>query len=266
MKRSLSSLITDTNVREFNALEIEVKLIKESSSQARTEFNDSKLNELTESIRKNGVLQPLIVQEVTGDQYELIAGERRLRASKLAGLERIPCLVKDVSSRDAAVIGLVENIQRDQLNAIDESTGFQHLVETYNLESKEIALLVGKSRSYVSNSLRLSKLSLKVISSLKSGEVTMGQIRPLINLPNSLQEKILDEIKLLRLSSRQVEDKVRSIHTSDPSTDEMTIFYKNYFEDKTGSKAIVQNKKDKFKVILNFNSSKALKEFVEKIN
>ena len=148
----------------------------------------------------------------------------------MACLERIPCLVKDVSSRDAAVIGLVENIQRDQLNAIDESTGFQHLVETYNLESKEIALLVGKSRSYVSNSLRLSKLSLKVISSLKSGEVTMGQIRPLINLPNSLQEKILDEIKLLRLSSRQVEDKVRSIHTSDPSTDEMTIFYKNYFE------------------------------------
>jgi ParB-like chromosome segregation protein Spo0J len=110
MKRSLSSLITDTNVREFNALEIETKLIKESTSQARTEFNDSKLNELTESIRKNGILQPLIVQELSGNNYELIAGERRLRASKLAGLEKIPCLVKDVSSRDAAVIGLVEKI------------------------------------------------------------------------------------------------------------------------------------------------------------
>lgn len=183
MKRSLSSLITDTNVREFNALEIETKLIKESTSQARTEFNDLKLNELTESIRKNGILQPLIVQELAGNQYELIAGERRLRASKLAGLEKIPCLVKDVSSRDAAVIGLVENIQRAQLNAIDESAGFNHLVETYNLESKEIALLVGKSRSYVANSLRLSKLSQKVISSLKADDVTMGQIRPLINLP-----------------------------------------------------------------------------------
>ena len=160
----------------------------------------------------------------------------------------------------------MENIQRDQLNAIDESTGFKHLVETYNLESKEIAILVGKSRSYVANSLRLSKLSLKVITSLKSGEVTMGQIRPLINLPETRQEEILEEIKLLGLSSRQVEDKVRSINTTDPSSDEIAIYYKNYFEDKTGSKAEVQNKKNKFKVILNFNSSESLKEFVEKIN
>ena len=177
MKRSLSSLITDTNVREFNAFEIEITSIKESPSQARTEFDESKLGELTESIRKNGILQPLIVQEVDTGKYELIAGERRLRASKLAGLIKVPCLVKDISSRDAAVIGLVENIQRAQLNAIDESSGFKHLMETYSLESKEIALLVGKSRSYVSNSLRLSKLSEKVITALKSNTVTMGQDR-----------------------------------------------------------------------------------------
>jgi len=138
MKRSLSSLITDTNVREFNALEIEVKSIKESSSQARTEFNDSKLNELTESIRKNGILQPLIVQQTGVNQYELIAGERRLRASKLVGLEKIPCLVKDVSARDAAVIGLVENIQRDQLNAIDESTGLNILLKHTILNQKKL--------------------------------------------------------------------------------------------------------------------------------
>jgi ParB family chromosome partitioning protein len=230
------------------------------------QFDESKLGELTESIRKNGILQPLIVQEVDTGKYELIAGERRLRASKLAGLTKVPCLVKDISSRDAAVIGLVENIQRAQLNAIDESSGFKHLMETYNLESKEIALLVGKSRSYVSNSLRLSKLSEKVITALKSNTVTMGQIRPLINLSSDLQDKILDEIKLLKLSSRQVEDKVRNLNTSDPSSDEAIRFYKNFFEDKTGSKAEVQTKKDKFKVVLNFNSSEALKAFVEKLN
>ena len=139
-------------------------------------------------------------------------------------------------------------------------------METYNLESKEIALLVGKSRSYVSNSLRLSKLSEKVIAALKSNTVTMGQIRPLINLSSELQDKILDEIKLLKLSSRQVEDKVRNLNTSDPSSDEAIRFYKNFFEDKTGSKAEVQTKKDKFKVVLNFNSSEALKTFVEKLN
>ena len=136
MKRSLSSLITDTNVREFKAIEIKIESIQESSSQARTEFDDIKLDELADSIRKNGILQPLIVQEIGENQYELIAGERRLRASKLANLQKIPCLIKDVSSRDAAVIGLVENIQRAQLNAIDESIGFKHLSEKHNLDPK----------------------------------------------------------------------------------------------------------------------------------
>ncbi len=152
------------------------------------------------------------------------------------------------------------------MNAIDESVGFKHLVDTYNLESKEIALLVGKSRSYVANSLRLSKLSQKVISSLKADDVTMGQIRPLINLPINIQEKILDEIILLKLSSRQVEEKVRNINSSEPSSDETSVYYKNYFEDKIGSKVEVQSRRGKFKVILNFNSSEALKTFVEKIN
>jgi len=96
--------------------------------------------------------------------------------------------------------------------------------------------------------------------------VTMGQIRPLINLPINIQEKILDEIILLKLSSRQVEDKVRNINSSEPSSDETSVYYKNYFEDKIGSKVEVQSRKGKFKVILNFNSSEALKTFVEKIN
>ncbi len=266
MKRSLSTLITDTNVREFKAIEINIVNIKESSSQARTEFDDSKLEELADSIRKNGILQPLIVQEISNDKYELIAGERRLRASKLANLDKIPCLVRDVSSRDAAVIGLVENIQRAQLNAVDESIGFKDLSEKHNLDPKEIGLLVGKSRSYVSNSLRLSKLSEKVISALKSNEVSLGQVRPLINLPNDLQEKILDEIIHLNLSSRQVENKIRDLNSSETSSDETTLFYKNYFEDKTGSKVEVQYRKGKYKVVLNFTSPDAIKDFVEKIN
>ncbi len=266
MKRSLSSLITDTNVREFKAIEIKIESIQESSSQARTEFDDIKLDELADSIRKNGILQPLIVQEISENQYELIAGERRLRASKLANLQKIPCLIKDVSSRDAAVIGLVENIQRAQLNAIDESIGFKHLSEKHNLDPKEIGLLVGKSRSYVSNSLRLSKLSDKAINALKSNQASLGQIRPLINLSREVQEQILDEIIHLNLSSRQVENKVRDLNSSEPSSDETTLFYKNYFEDKTGSKVEVHNKKGKFKVVLNFNSADAIKDFVEKID
>ena len=118
MKRSLSSLITDTNVREFKAIEIEISQIKKSETQARTNFDKSKLLELSHSIVKNGILQPLIVQEAGENQYRLIAGERRLRAAKEAGLKSVPCLVKDVSSREAAVIGLVENVQRKQLKIL----------------------------------------------------------------------------------------------------------------------------------------------------
>ena len=157
MKRSLSSLITDTNVREFKAIEIDLSLINRSDTQARTNFDKEKLSELSQSITKNGILQPLIVQEVGPNEYKLIAGERRLRASKEAGLKSVPCLIKDVSTRDAAVIGLVENVQRKQLNTTEEAAGYKRLIEEYNLETKDIATLVGKSRSYVSNLLRLSK-------------------------------------------------------------------------------------------------------------
>ena len=127
MKRSLSSLITDTNVREFKAIEIDISLINRSDTQARTNFDKEKLSELSQSITKNGILQPLIVQEVGPNEYKLIAGERRLRASKEAGLKSVPCLIKDVSTRDAAVIGLVENVQRKQLNTTEEAAGYKEV-------------------------------------------------------------------------------------------------------------------------------------------
>ena len=125
MKRALSSLIENTDVREFKIINIEVEKITESNTQARTYFDENKLSELTESIKKSGVLQPIIVQLLGNENYQLIAGERRLRASKAAGLKTIPCLVKDVTDKDAAVLGLVENVQRSQLNTIEEALGYK---------------------------------------------------------------------------------------------------------------------------------------------
>ena len=168
MKRSLNTLIKNTDVREFKIIDIEIQKISESKSQARTYFDPKKLDELSESIKKSGLLQPLIVQDIGKDSYQLIAGERRLRASKLAGLKTIPCLVKDVSDKEAAVLGLVENIQRSQLNTIEEALGYKSLKETYGLNAKEIGLLVGKSRSFIANLLRISNLSKTVQEALKS--------------------------------------------------------------------------------------------------
>ena len=147
MKRSLNTLIENTDVREFKVIEIEIKKISESKSQARTYFDPNKLEELSESIKKSGVLQPIIVQQVCNESYQLIAGERRLRASKSAGLKTIPCLVKDVSDKDAAVLGLVENVQRSQLNTIEEALGYKSLKETYGLSAKEIGCLLYTSPS-----------------------------------------------------------------------------------------------------------------------
>ena len=264
MKRSLSSLITDTNVREFKAVEIDISSIKKSETQARTNFDKEKLSELSQSIVKNGILQPLIVQEAGSGEYRLIAGERRLRASKEAGLKSVPCLIKDVSSRDAAVIGLVENVQRKQLNTTEEAAGYKKLIEEYNLETKDIAILVGKSRSYVSNLLRLSKLSSKVYKALQEEVVTMGQVKPIINLEEQKQDELLAEILNLKLSSRQVEERVRSITTFSKETSEELIHYKNFFEDKTGSKADIKKNNKKFKVTLNFPTENALRSFIDR--
>ncbi len=264
MKRSLSSLITDTNVREFKAVEIEISLIKKSESQARTNFDKKKISELSQSILKNGILQPLIVQEIEPNQYRLIAGERRLRASKEAGLKSVPCLIKDVSSRDAAVIGLVENIQRKQLNTTEEAAGYKKLIEEYNLETKDIATLVGKSRSYISNLLRLSKLSSRVYKSLQSEEVTMGQVKPLISLDEKKQDELLTEILHLKLSSREVEEKVRSISDQNQESSEELLHYKDFFEDKTGSKVDIKKSSSRFKVTLNFPTEEDLKAFIER--
>ena len=204
--------------------------ISENQYQPRTFFDDEKLEDLASSIKEHGIIQPLVVRETTKG-YELIAGERRLRASKMVGLEKVPCLIKDISERDAAIVGLVENIQRERLNHIDEAMGYKEISEKFNLSPEEIGLLVGKSRAHVSNILRLTNLSDTVYQALKEEKVSMGQVRPLINLEFNLQNSILNEIISLKLSSRAVEDKVRDL-SSEKISDQEVTHYKNFFEDK----------------------------------
>ena len=263
MKRSLSSLIENTDVREFKVVDIEVEKISESKTQARTYFDEKKLSELSESIKKSGVLQPIIVQLLGNDRYQLIAGERRLRASKAAGLKTIPCLVKDVTDKDAAVLGLVENVQRSQLNTIEEALGYKSLQETYGLNAKEIGLLVGKSRPFIANLLRISNLSQKVQEALKEEKISFGQARPLIVLDENLQDKLLSEIISLSLNSRQVEEKVSELNGKS-SVSEEVLHLKSNLENTLGSKVQVKKSGKSFKVNLNFQNIEALKKLVSK--
>ncbi len=265
MKRSLNSLIDTTDVREFKVVNIEILKISESKSQARTYFDPNKLEELSESIKKSGVLQPIIVQQVGNESYQLIAGERRLRASKSAGLKTIPCLVKDVSDKDAAVLGLVENVQRSQLNTIEEALGYKSLKETYGLSAKEIGLLVGKSRPFIANLLRISNLSNAVQDALKNDRVSFGQARPLIVLDHNLQDRLLSEIIRTSMNSRQVEEKVSELNGKSSLSEEV-IHAKSELENLVGSKVQIKKIGKSFKVNLNFQDFEKLKQFINNLS
>ena len=265
MKRSLSSLISNAEIREYKVENIEIENISISESQPRTYFDEKKHIELSDSIRKSGVLQPIIVQHLGEKKYKLIAGERRLRASKHIGLQEIPAPVKEVSEQDAAVIGLVENTQRSQLNTIEEALGYKSLQEKYSLNAKEISQLVGKSRPYVSNLLRISNLSIKVQNALKNNSVTFGQVRPLIILEHNLQDSILDEIINLKLTSRIVEDKVNQLQGRS-DLDEESLYIQKQLEDQLGSKVLVKKTQDGFKINLNFKNLDTVNEFLKKLS
>ncbi len=265
MKRSLSSLIGNEEVPDYKIENINIENISTSDSQPRTFFDENKQIELSESIRKSGVLQPIIVQRLGENNYQLIAGERRLRACKHIGLQEIPALVKEVSKQDAAVIGLVENTQRSQLNTIEEALGYKSLQEKYSLNAKEISQLVGKSRPYVSNLLRISNLSLKVQNALKNNSVTFGQVRPLIILDHNLQDTLLDEIINLKLTSRTVEDKVNQLQGKN-DLDEESLNIQKHLESQLGSKVSVKKNIDGYKINLNFKDLDTVNEFLKKLS
>ena len=239
-------------------------LLKRAQPKPVKSLTKKKLEELRDSISKNGILQPLIVQKLENNQYELIAGERRLRASKMLKLESVPCLIKDVSQRDAAVLGIVENIQRSQLNSIEEALAYKNLKENYELSNDEIGFLVGKSRPHISNMLRISNLSPNAQNALSNEEVSFGQIRPIIVLEHSVQDKMLKDIITLNLSSRDVEEKVRRLHTT--NADEESFHYKNMLENLLGTKVTFKKSKNKTKISFTLNSKEDLDSFIKKIS
>lgn len=192
---------------------IPLNLISPNPYQPRTEFDPQTLNELKKSILENGLIQPVTVRRLSMNQYQLISGERRLRCCKEIGLKDIPAYIIKVDTKEAMLaLSLIENIQREKLNAIEVATAYKRLMDECNLSQEDIAEKVGKDRTTVTNSLRLLKLPLKVQQSLVKNEITSGHARALINLPYELvQVEILDKIIKNNLSVRKVEEIVRKI-------------------------------------------------------
>jgi ParB family transcriptional regulator, chromosome partitioning protein len=187
---------------------LELESVRPNAMQPRSRFDPEKLAELAASIRENGVLQPVIVRR-GGGGYELIAGERRWRAAQQAGLARIPALVQEATDEKMLELALVENLQRDELNPLEEAHAYQLLLEQFRLTQEEVARRVGRSRAAVTNTLRLLRLPRPVQQSLLAGEISMGHARALVPLPQRLQLELNREIARKGLSVRDVERKAR---------------------------------------------------------
>lgn len=210
--RGLSSLLKEEDfITDENLLTVDLDKLKAREDQPRKNFDDDSLEELANSIKADGVIQPIVVRKV-GDKYEIIAGERRFRASKLAGLEKVPIVVKNVSDRKARELALVENIQREDLNPIEEAISLKTLMEEYKLTQQELSDIVGKSRSYIANNLRLLNLSDYIKDYLIRGELSPSQGRTLLSLETEEErKKYLDKLLVKEVNIRDVEKKAKQI-------------------------------------------------------
>lgn len=208
--RGLSSLLKEEDfITDENLLTVDLDKLKAREDQPRKNFDDDSLEELATSIKADGVIQPIVVRKV-GDKYEIIAGERRFRASKLAGLEKVPIVVKNVSDRKARELALVENIQREDLNPIEEAISLKTLMEEYKLTQQELSDIVGKSRSYIANNLRLLNLSDYIKEYLIRGELSPSQGRTLLSLETEEErKKYLDKLLVKEVNIRDVEKKAK---------------------------------------------------------
>ena len=192
--------------------EIAVERIQANRYQPRQEFDEAALEELKSSIAEYGIIQPLVVRDVGEGYYELIAGERRLRAAKLAGLKTVPVLIRISNDNEISELALIENIQRENLNAIEEARAYSRLIEVFKLTQDEVSRRIGRSRSYIANFLRLLKLSPLVQDYIANGALTMGQAKPLLAIEDySVQEEAAEFILRQELSARDCERLVKKI-------------------------------------------------------
>ncbi len=255
--RGLSALFGDekkvskkqeNTTKTSNILKINIGDLSPNKYQPRVYFDKEKLNELANSIKKNGIIQPIAVREdkVDPGRYEIVAGERRWLAAQKAGLHQIPIIVLDLNDNESLEVAIVENIQRDDLNIIEEARGYQRLSDEFGYDHEKIARFMSKSRSHVSNTLRLLTLPTDVIGMIEEGTLSAGQARPLVGLSNATN--IAEEIVSKKLSARSVEILVRGKKgpqkVGQDKLDANIISVQNDIQDNLGLNVSIKNKKN----------------------
>ncbi|MBU2894704.1 ParB/RepB/Spo0J family partition protein [Colwellia sp. D2M02] len=275
-----NSTNTENNVEENSATpivenelrQLAIDSLAPGKYQPRRDMSDDALEELSLSIKAQGIIQPIVVRAIADDQFEIIAGERRWRAAKLAQLAIVPCLVKDVPDESAVAIALIENIQREDLNAMEEAIALNRLLNEFDLTHQEVATAVGKSRTTVSNLLRLNNLNDEVKKFLENGDIEMGHARALLALEGEIQTTTAQTVATKELTVRETENLIKQIQNPTAAKevvekDRKTIEFEENLASKLGAKvAISHNKKGKGKLVISYANLAKLEEILEKIN
>lgn len=272
-KKAISSPREETG----GEIMVKVSLIEPNRDQPRKDFNEEELQELAESIKNYGVLQPLLVQK-KGTSYELIAGERRWRAAKLAGLREVPVVLREYNKQQAMEIALIENVQRSDLNPIEEAQAYQQLVKEFHLTQEEIAVRVSKNRATITNAMRLLKLDSQIQDLLIKGMISSGHARALLSLEDGqLQKKAAQEILDRGLSVRETEKLVKKMgkdlspkeEKAEKRDDALTLIFRELEERMKsimGTKVSIHNKdKNKGRIEIEYYSAAELERIVEMI-
>ncbi len=270
LNKGLNALLGEQNQSQKTVKNIEIKKIKAGRFQPRSNFDKDKLNELTNSIKKQGVLSPILVRELGLSEFEVIAGERRLRASKMAGLESIPCLVDQKKDQDALISALIENLQREDLNPVEEARGLDRLKREFGLTQDEVATSTGKARSTIANSLRILSLPNSVLDMLSRGLIEKGHAKLLASLTPEEAERIaiktskesLSIKDLNSLVSKKTQNKKQKNKVKD--TDLLNI--EREMSESFGHKVEIETKnKNSGRVLINYKSLDELDNIISKI-
>ena len=209
--RGLDSLFTENSTDTKEAVEVRLSEIEPNRDQPRKHFDETALAELSESIKRHGLIQPLLVRPLTGGGYQIVAGERRWRASRMAGLSSVPVVIRELSDKETMEIALIENLQREDLNPVEEAKGYKQLMDTYGFTQEQVAVSVNKSRPAVANSLRLLNLNESELEALEKGEISGGHARALLSIEDKEQRSIALNMSRNGCSVRELEKLSRKI-------------------------------------------------------
>ena len=271
LNRGLDALLgSNKEVNQKTVKEVSIENISAGRFQPRSNFDEGKLLELTESIKNHGVISPILVREMGLNKYEVIAGERRLRASKKAGLTTIPCLIDQKKDQDALESALIENLQREDLNAVEEARGYDRLKREFGLTQDEVASSTGKARSTIANSIRLLNLSTKVLDMLSTGQIEKGHAKLLVAMSAEDAERAANNIIKNKLSVKELSGlsgaKKPSSKNIKKTKDTDLLNVEEEMSEGFGHKVEIEAKNKKAgKVVITYNTSGELETIISKL-